>query len=166
MLNELALPYRRPPGRQSKRRPKLKKVYDQESKRRESRATIEQVRANDSGLSRCAISRLVPSQMQWLHKYDGEWLEGILPKSRNWGPRVDWHARDATLAGMVNEAKRRLIEEGAISGTRRVSISGLMWALGADPRAVRQGRLPRMLLALKKAPNHQMNIACAGSFGS
>jgi hypothetical protein len=150
MRKGLNLPHRRARVERLNSMPPVPKDYERQRKQREYRATIKKLRANDPQLARSGFYKLAAPQMQWLLEYDKEWLNGVLPKSRVWGPKVDWKARDAALAGMVDGLFRSLIGEDSLSGTRRISKARLVTSLGAKP-ALAVGRLPRTKLALENA---------------
>jgi hypothetical protein len=148
MISILGVPSRK--NRKKIRRLPLVESTLFDEKRTASRTKIAIFRNNNPNAGRTDFHRYAPREMQWLLKSDRDWLEGILPKAKKWGSKVDWEGRDREYAKRVESAKKGLIASQGTS-TFRVTAERLMNALRLNPRNARRGYYPNTYDAVQAA---------------
>ena len=114
--------------------PARKRVGTAKSTKARHRRTWTKSRSYDPGAGITALRRSCPTTYSYLYRYDRQWLECNSPppstpgwRGRPRAARVDWNARDASLAVEAAKATRVLLErEGRPRWITRATVAHAM----------------------------------------
>jgi hypothetical protein len=124
-----------------------------DEKREERRAEFLTVRGANPEAVRLQLQKIAPSLLDWLRRYDAEWLEEHLPPANKPVPppvRVDWENWDVRLVEAVETAVAQIKQ---IAGCPvRVSLTAITKQVGH--RAWFEKKLDRLPLTARAVSKH------------
>jgi len=113
------------------------------------RAKVETIIKDNPNCSRYEICRKCSVPYQWLKKFDADWLEGQLPKSRSKN-NFDWKKVDEVLSKRVREVSESLIRANPPTRVGTYSILGALSKTESGRIKNYSRHLPRTCKILKE----------------